>query len=228
MIWIFGDSFSAPFDNFEIGPWAKEYIKWKGYVPKTFGDNLADKLNTEVRNFALGGSDNDTIFESIIKNVPHFKKDDIIIVGWSSIVRFRLVNNSDRFVFILPNFNNGRFIKDVSETTMNEILVNRSNPSYFEEFKIRFDFLNWLLKDYTFIKWSSFYANMYSPKYHPHFVFESLKINNILQETNKIIDNTHHSETGHLDITEHFIRLINDKNLRSENNSISPKMNTLI
>ena len=218
MIWIFGDSYSAPFDNFEMGPWSKEYIKWKGYVPKTFGDNLADILNTEVRNFALGGSDNYTIFESVIKNAPEFKKDDIIIIGWSSIVRFRLVNDLNKFDFVLPNINNSKMISDISETTMNEILVNRSNPMYFEEFKIRFDFLNWLLKDMKLIQWTAWEGNLQTNKYVIGFSKEDKTHVNL--ETNGVINDTHYSELGHIELTDDFMKLINDDNLRRKNNSI--------
>ena len=218
MIWIFGDSYSAPFDSIGVGPWAEEYIKWKGYVPKTFGDNLANKLDTEVRNFALGGSDNYTIFESIIKNAPEFKKDDIIIVGWSSIVRFRLVNDSNKFDFVLPNINNSKMISDVSETTMNEILVNRTNPMYFEEFKIRFDFLNWLLKDMKLIQWTAWGGNLQTNKYVIEFSKEDKTYVNI--ETNGLVNDTHYSELGHIELTDDFMELINDDDLRRKNNSI--------
>jgi len=219
MVWIFGDSFSAPFDNSEMGPWSKEYIKWKGYVPKTFGDNIADKLNTEVRNFALGGSDNDTIFELIIKNAPEFKKDDIVIVGWSDIVRFRLVNDFNKFDFLLPNKSNSEVISDVSETTINEILVNRLNPMYFEEFKIRFDFLNWLLKDITFIQWTAWVSNLQTNKYVINFAKQFKP--NIHLETKGVVNDTHYSELGHIELTDDFMKLINDDDLRYKNNSIS-------
>jgi hypothetical protein len=219
MVWIFGDSYSAPFDNFEMGPWSKEYINWKGYVPKTFGDNIADKLNTEVRNLALGGSDNDTIFELIIKNAPEFKKDDIVIVGWSDIVRFRLVNDFNKFDFVVPNKSNSEIISDVSETTINEILVNRTNPMYFEEFKIRFDFLNWLLKDITFIQWTAWGGHLQTNKYVIRFSKENKTSVNL--ETNGIINDTHYSELGHIELTDDFMKLINDDDLRYKNNSIS-------
>ena len=218
MIWIFGDSYSAPFDSIGVGPWAEEYIKWKGYVPKTFGDNLANILNTEVRNFALGGSDNYTIFESVIKNTPEFKKDDIIIIGWSSIVRFRLVNDLNKFDFVLPNINNSKMISDISETTMNEILVNRSNPMYFEEFKIRFDFLNWLLKDMKLIQWTAWEGNLQTNKYVIGFSKEDKTHVNL--ETNGVINDTHYSELGHVELTDDFMKLINDDDLRCKNNSI--------
>jgi hypothetical protein len=218
MIWIFGDSYSAPFDSIGVGPWAEEYIKWKGYVPKTFGDNLADILNTEVRNFGVGGCDNYTIFESVIKNAPEFKKDDIIIIGWSSIIRFRLVNDFNKFDFVLPNINNSKMISDISETTMNEILVNRSNPTYFEEFKIRFDFLNWLLKDMKLIQWTAWEGNLQTNKYVIEFSKEDKTHVNL--ETNGVINDTHYSELGHIELTDDFMKLINDDDLRCKNNSI--------
>jgi hypothetical protein len=175
-------------------------------------------LNTEVRNFALGGSDNYTIFESIIKNAPEFKKDDIIIVGWSSIVRFRLVNDSNKFDFVLPNINNSKMISDISEATMNEILVNRTNPMYFEEFKIRFDFLNWLLKDMKLIQWTAWGGNLQTNKYVIEFSKEDKTYVNI--ETNGLVNDTHYSELGHIELTDDFMELINDDDLRRKNNSI--------
>ena len=219
MVWIFGDSFSTPFDDFSMGPWSKEYIEWKGYVPKTFGDNIADKLNTEVRHFGVGGSDNDTIFESIIKNAPEFKKDDIVIVGWSCIVRFRLVNSYNKFQYILPNYNNSKMMKNVSETAINEILVNRANPMYFEEFKIRFDFLNWLLRDMKLIQWTAWSANFQTNKYVINFAKEFKP--NIHRETKGAVNDTHYSELGHIELTDDFMKLINDDDLRYKNNSIS-------
>ena len=35
-VWIFGDSFSVDYDKNPIGSF-KEYIKLKGYSPKTYG-----------------------------------------------------------------------------------------------------------------------------------------------------------------------------------------------
>ena len=79
-IWIFGDSFSTPFETHDLGPFATKYIKWKGYTPKTFGDILGEKLGLEVLHFAKGGADNDTIFESVYKNAPQIQKDMVKIL----------------------------------------------------------------------------------------------------------------------------------------------------
>jgi hypothetical protein len=217
-IWVFGDSFSTPFDSLKLGDWSKEYIKWKGYVPKTFGTNLSDRLNMNVNNFAIGGMDNYTIFDNIIINAPNFKKGDIIIVGWSDIIRFRLAGQENKLKFILPNVDNSKLIKGLTQDTINQILVNRTNPWYFEEFIIKFNFLNWLLKDYIFIQWSPFLFNLFTEIYKLPFVKFVTK--NVYQETNGKINDTHLSELGHLEITEHFMLLINNEDSRKENNKI--------
>lgn len=217
-IWIFGDSFSAPFDNPELGPWSKEYIKWKGYIPKTFGDNLSNSLNISVNHFTEGGSDNYTIFDKIMESVPNFEKGDIVIIGWSAIVRFRLVNQENKFKFIIPNMDNSKLIMGVTQNSINEILVNRTNDMYFEEFKIRFNFLNWALKDYTLIQWTPFLSNLNTVKYYKPFVKEITT--NIRLETNGEVNDTHLSEFGHLEMTDHFMSLINDDMARKNNNRI--------
>jgi len=217
-LWIFGDSFSAPYTNFELGSWASKYIKWKGYTPKTFGENLSDILGVNVYNFSLGGADNYTIFDLLMDNAPNFKKGDIIIVGWSDIVRFRLANQEDIFKFILPNMDNSKLIMGVTQNSINEILVNRSNDAYFEEFKTRFNFLNWVLKDYILIQWTPFVANLDTVKYYNPFVKEISK--NIRLETNGEVNDTHLSEIGHIEMTDHFMSLINDYEARKKNNNI--------
>lgn len=38
-LWIFGDSFSTPYDSTKLmGKWRFDYCNWKGYIPKTFGE----------------------------------------------------------------------------------------------------------------------------------------------------------------------------------------------
>lgn len=102
-LWIFGDSFSAPFSNPEVGGFGIPYMQYKGYEPNIFADTLSERLNLNHINKAYGGCDNYTIFESICNNVNDIGDEDIIIVGWSSKNRFRLLDDSkDEWMIILP------------------------------------------------------------------------------------------------------------------------------
>lgn len=212
MVWIFGDSFSAPLCKF--------YCEWKGYIPKTFGEIISEKYKTNIKNLSIAGSDNDSIFESIINNTPNIDKDDIVIIGWSSIIRFRLGSSdrNNRFVRVLPNWgNNWNDIKQtgVSKDTIDEILVNRMGYGYVEEYKNRFKFINWLFKDMMLIQWSPFKRQ--------HDVIK-ITCNTIKDETNGYLNDEHYSELGHQQMSEYFISLINDDKLRQYNNNVFNKI----
>ena len=40
-LWVFGDSFSEPFSKVKQVPWKIEYIQWKGYMPKCYGEIIS-------------------------------------------------------------------------------------------------------------------------------------------------------------------------------------------
>ena len=147
-LWIFGDSFSTQFDNKTQGIWGKEYIEWKGYVPKTFGDIIGDELGLEIKHLAVGGCDNDTIFETILKHAPLIKNGDIIIIGWTAVNRFRLASINDKFKTVIPLFsmNIEKEYEYISKTTLEEIIVNRESEVYIEELYHKVEFINWLFK----------------------------------------------------------------------------------
>ena len=82
-LWVFGDSFSEPFskimDTTGFG-YRSKYNKWKGYISKSYGDIISEKLNLLHFNKAGGGNDNYTIFDSIIHSLEKINKDDVIII----------------------------------------------------------------------------------------------------------------------------------------------------
>ena len=41
-VWTFGDSLTAPYS--EDYDWSNNYIKWKGYIPKVYGDIISDQV----------------------------------------------------------------------------------------------------------------------------------------------------------------------------------------
>jgi len=104
MIWIFGDSFSCEFQKHidNKNQWAIDYCEYKSKIPKSFGELLSDFLNDDVSIVAKPGTDNYTIFHSYISVIDKIKEDDILIFGWSSVLRYRLVNPNNEFITILP------------------------------------------------------------------------------------------------------------------------------
>jgi hypothetical protein len=140
-LWVFGDSFTEGWDasmyysKEALPEWRSKYIDWKGYVPKVFNEILANKLNFETKNCGIGGADNYTIFHTIIQNLDKINKDDIVIIGWSSTVRFRIIDSNNKFKSIqiwMENLDDVRLKKieiDISSKTINEIFYNRKTEN---------------------------------------------------------------------------------------------------
>lgn len=88
----FGDSFTGGhFQDTEFKP----YQQWKefrgGNLPPVWIDLLGQKLNMNVINYGHGGNSNQETFETICINCNQFKMDDIVIINWTEITRFRWI-----------------------------------------------------------------------------------------------------------------------------------------
>jgi hypothetical protein len=215
-LWIFGDSFSTPFDNKTQGAWDTKYCNWKGYVPKHFGDIIANQLGVDIKHFGIGGIDNDTIFERILKQAPKISKEDIVIIGWSTIHRFRLANSTKGFTTIIPNARFKQNIPFISKDTIEEILVNRSLLGYEYELYDKVKFLNWLFNDMILIQWTPFSDTGIK-------IWSDSGFCTITNETDGLIVDAHYSELGHKQLTNKFLEMIGDDTLRKTINSMCEK-----
>lgn len=96
-LWIFGCSYSAEYSH--RGVITKNFQQYKdyrnGFLPDVWGKILSNNLGYEYINCADGGVGNDFIFEQICNNSENFKKDDILIIQWSYMDRFRWVANNE-------------------------------------------------------------------------------------------------------------------------------------
>jgi hypothetical protein len=138
----FGDSFTAGhFQDKTFQP----YQQWKEYrggnLPPIWIDLLGDKLNMEVINHGHGGNSNQEIFETVCTNCHLFKPNDIVIINWTEITRFRWVCKG--------NFRASEGIYDVEywrriqvssydegcieKNTKNDIIENKTGQLYVEE-----------------------------------------------------------------------------------------------
>ena len=201
-LYIFGDSFSAGF-SFESN-WTNPYVNWKGYSPKGFGEIISQKLNLELINLAENASDNYSILQKFCDNEKNIKKNDLVIIGWSSPLRFRLVSKD--WITILPNhdkFSTKEIDKTkISESTLIEILLNRDDIRYCNEVNSWIKLLNNL--DKNIIHWTPFDQRL-------DCMFLN-KFETIVTETNGKLNDWHFSENGHKQLSDLFINKFKSKN----------------
>jgi hypothetical protein len=199
-VWTFGDSLTEGFKSGDL--WARTYVEWKGYIPMTYGEIVADRFGYQLINLGKGGSDNYTIFENFINNIDNIKNDDIVIIGWSDVGRFRLATKSNTWTSFVPNFdNNLTNMENVSNQTILEVCVNRSSNVYIDEVNTWINFIKKTIKNFKIINWSTFNNG----KLDGVFVEEIDKITN---ETKGEINDAHFSEKGQKQLSDILIREI--------------------
>ena len=221
-VWIFGDSFSTLFGDWSVETWSVPYCNWKGYIPKTFGNIISENYNMELRSLSRGGLDNETIFELIYNNAPLIKEDDIVIIGWSTKERYRLAGKDNRWVTIIPNYDtNMSTLSNISSKTLDEVLFNRTSLLHVDEFIDRRNFVNWLFRNNKLIQWTPFKDQF-------GYVFGFSGIGRIGEETKNEVNDGHYSEKGHIQLSNKFMELLNDDELRNKLNSMEYVRNKLI
>ncbi len=139
-LWIFGDNNSAIFGKTKERrfKYYKEYRN--GVFPKTWSELLSKELNLELRNMAVSGQSNYDIFDMFCKCINQIQKDDIVIIGWGYINRFRLVDETtNSFVTIRSNqfkaddINTPTLLNGIDINVVNSILSNRQNSEWLNE-----------------------------------------------------------------------------------------------
>lgn len=137
-LWVFGDSFShVQSDSVERR--YKSYREFhNGILPKTWSELLAEEIKFKLRNCAQRGSSNYDIFQWFCNYCQIIEPNDIVIIGWSFKERFRLINhNTGQFESIRPNSikitETKEFLTNISLTTINEILFNRTESEWISE-----------------------------------------------------------------------------------------------
>jgi hypothetical protein len=206
-LWTFGDSFTQPFDETPFG-WMIDYVKWKGYVPKVYGQIISDELGLCYENKARAGISNYDIFESICKSVNLIKDDDVIIIGWSNLLRFRLVNHPSSHLWeaFQPNYMGLKLPEGISIDTINEIIINRSNTElYKEEVNNWIKLLKHTFKNNTILFWSWSDRDWGMPTSQYESMLPNSKYENIRDETNGEVNDNHWSETGHIQFANYIL-----------------------
>jgi hypothetical protein len=208
-LWVFGDSFSESFSKTYAMQWRVDYINWKGYIPKCYGEIVSDKLKLRHINLAIAGADNYTILDSIVSVLNAINTTDIIIIGWSQTTRFRVVTKTNNFKTIISNSLDS-IIKskkiELSDSTLVEMVVNRDTSLYIDELNNYIKLLNFAFPKNKIIHWSPFRQDEQG-LLTTHPSLKGLEV--VLKETNGIVDDCHFSENAHIELSEKFIDIIN-------------------
>lgn len=198
-LFVFGDSYTKQWDS--LSP----YSEYKGYIPKTYSEIISEELGIQCFNFSKGGWSNYDIFESVCQNVDSIRENDIVIILWSGLSRFRLVNHRlDMWIPLQPNSfeinKKANLMPDgINKNTIDEIIFNRQHILYKEEVQNWIRLLKHTFKSNIFINstWSDYDWNI-----------DKIKYETIIDETNGKIVDWHWSETGQYDFARWCISKI--------------------
>jgi len=219
---IFGDSFSVSWeDGIERDVrWNpdksktkrnvyQEYKDYLGRLPVHFADVIKDHFKfNKVFNYSIGGASNDTILQTIGSNIDKIHKDDYVIVGWSDLIRYRVLHRDiTHWVHILPN----------SKTRIKEESFKRS---CIEELVHRDIKYNYLIKNHISMRnlvtkalpckhlfWTPFTQKNKQIDFYPGF------LSRIVTETDGKVDDAHYGEEGMKQLGKILIDKIKYNNL---------------
>lgn len=197
-VWTFGDSMTERYNP--AYKWSRDYIDWKGYVPKVYGNFVSEMLNYDLQNLGVAGCDNYTIFERFCNAYPKIQDGDIVIIGWTSSIRFRLVDKNGQWKSLVPNFENHiPNFNSISESTINETLINRDHKKYIDEVNNWIGFIDSACVNKKIIHWDTIKGDGEFNTYH---FFEMEKIR---EETNGECNDSHFSENGQKELAVNLI-----------------------
>ena len=198
-LWVFGDSFSCSFSSDYI--FTNVYTTFKGYVPKIYVELIADEFNYELKNFAKAADNNYGIFHTFLSQVENIKKDDVVIIQFSSIYRYRLVNKDGEFESIASHWDNQHGNFNESKESIMEIGLNRTAANYKEEIDDWVKTAKLLLKNNKIIFWSPFIESTGNKDVLPFYQFTDITV-----ETNNVINDHHYGEIGHKELSDYIMK----------------------
>lgn len=130
-LWTFGCSFTAEWNP--VGDRVRsnydDYKDWRGgNLPPVWPTIVARNLNMNLENKGQGATGNDNIFKKFCDNSHLIESGDVVIIGWTHILRYLLSSPSGTHLMdILPS---ETYPEHPSETT-EYITINRSLPPWY-------------------------------------------------------------------------------------------------
>ncbi len=223
-LWVFGDSYSDT--NYETVPYRKWYDDFMGYETHHFSKIVSEALCLNLINLAVGGSDNDSIFEKVIDNIDNFKKGDIVIINWSTVTRFRLASVHGSSTTVSVNVCNSNV--DIDDDCLIRICNNRDSQIFVNQIVKWTKLLKRAIKNKMFF-WSPFMEfkntdvfTFYSSSENYEIEYEKYKkmgvifnekysiinpeILTIKGHTKGKVEDLHYSEIFHIILSEYILK----------------------
>jgi hypothetical protein len=208
-LFTFGCSYTADFETGNLIP----YLKYKEYrggtYPKSWPTLLSEKIGMEIKNYGIGGVGNQSIFEQFCIHSDEIKENDIVIIGWSYVHRYRWA--SDNWIHVgagpITNINLGQ-----DNETHEKIILNRTNKLYVDEVFNYIKLIDTFSKSKKFKVFYWFADEIITKNLNENTLNKNSIIlwkndlfrtiyneggKNIKQETNGKIDDLHFGELGH-------------------------------
>jgi hypothetical protein len=133
---LFGDSFTQGHLLDDSFPRYHDWRKYRGGdLPLCWADLLSTKLGMKMANHAVAGMSNTEIFQTFCRHSDEIQNGDMVIINWTYTQRFRWAyyygpQNLYQWKRLSANPEDGVYI---SESTRQEIAVNKTLPPYIEE-----------------------------------------------------------------------------------------------
>ena len=127
-LFTFGCSYTASFESDNIG----NYLKYKEYrggtFPKSWPILLSEKIGMNIKNYGIGGTGNQSIFEQFCIHCDEINENDVVIIEWSFIHRYRMALQNSWYHLTLGRPTIEKF-NEINDT----IIENRTNDLYVDE-----------------------------------------------------------------------------------------------
>lgn len=220
-------------------------VKYKefrgGSLPKTWPTLLANKLEYDLKNYGENASGNDLIFHSFCEHLNEIKKEDMVIIEWSYIHRYRwTIPNRTKWEKVGPGVISEEII---SKNTHEEICANRTHPLYISDVYRFMNVINILSKTIGFeiFYWSVENSIIYNlPKeqrndkrYILNETTNDNAFNEILiqsnycrikEETGGVVNDLHLGEMGHKVQADLFYKhIMSEEQIKSDRYLLSNK-----
>lgn len=152
-LFTFGCSFTEDYHTSNVDTYADYKKHLGGYYPKSWPIVLSENLNYKLKNYGEGASGNQQIFQEVCKRCDEFKVNDIVIVEWTFLERYRLALDNNSWLKLGPGkINNPQ--SPISEECHESIVINRTLKPYVDEL---YDYEKIINKLSKFVGFNVFY-----------------------------------------------------------------------
>lgn len=148
-LFTFGCSFTEDYNTCIVDTYVEYREHLGGEYPKSWPIVLSENLNYKLNNYGEGASGNQQIFQEVCKRCNEFNINDIVVIEWTFLGRYRLALDDNSWMKLGPGkINNSK--SPISEECHESIVVNRTLKPYVNELYDYENIINRLSKSVGF------------------------------------------------------------------------------